>query len=388
MNTLKITILAIAANALCACSPKVVTNILVQRDPLPADAQVALLGEPDPAPADGEKLGEVRVGDSGFTTLKHATYEIVSDIAKDKAKDAGGNLVKITEHKAPDFVSSIHRIKADIYNVPDIYNYLPHSVVDTSYVSVSPEQPSVEETEKTSVRGAHSYAAVHSSSAVTKEESLDKITRRPGYRIGVYGGYGYRLAKVQSGLDNVLTNYLKKLKNGFNLGGDFTYFFPSQPTGFSQGIGAKFNFFKAENSLYGTFEYDDGSSAEGIVSNDIFILYSGVMYAMRFISEDRRNIFWLNYGLGLANYIDKGITPKQNITISGSGLSYNLDLGYDFQLVNNLYFGMAASLYTGALAALTYKDNTSGEKKTVALDSKQRESIAQISLAAGLKFHF
>jgi hypothetical protein len=112
------------------------------------------------------------------------------------------------------------------------------------------------------------------------------------------------------------------------------------------------------------------------------------MYAMRFISEDRRNIFWLNYGLGLANYIDKGITPKQNITSSGSGLSYNLDLGYDFQLVNNLYFGMAASLYTGALAALTYKDNTSGEKKTVALDSKQRESIAQISLAAGLKFHF
>ena len=109
---------------------------------------------------------------------------------------------------------------------------------------------------------------------------------------------------------------------------------------------------------------------------------------MRFISEDRRNIFWLNYGLGLANYIDKGITPKQNITISGSGLSYNLDLGYDFQLVNNLYFGMAASLYTGALAALTYKDNTSGEKETVALDSKQRESIAQISLAAGLKFHF
>ena len=62
MNMLKITVLAVAAHALCACSPKVVTNILVQRDSLPADAQVALLGEAAPAPADGEKLGDVRVG--------------------------------------------------------------------------------------------------------------------------------------------------------------------------------------------------------------------------------------------------------------------------------------------------------------------------------------
>lgn len=362
--------IAIASLALGSCSPRVLTSISVQRDPLPEDAEVALLNENEPAPTDGEKLGTVKVGDSGFTTYRNATYEIVTDIAKDRAREAGGNLVKVTEHKAPDFASSIHRINADIYSVSDISTYLPSRVMDTTLA-------------------LNTYSAVHSESkTVTRQESLDQIASKAGYRISLYAGYGYRLGKVPGGLDNVLTIYLKELKNGVNFGGDFTYFFPSQPTGFSQGIGAKLNVFKAKNSLYGTFQYDDGTTAEGSVRDNISIIYSGVMYAIRVISEDSRHIFWMNYGLGLSNYIDKGVTPKQDLTISGSVLGYDIDLGYDLQIVKNLYLGVAASLYTGSLAAITYKDNETGKRETVTLNSKQRENIGQLSITGGLKFHF
>lgn len=117
----KLSILLLLAGVfLEGCSPKVVSNVNKNYQALEASAEVVVLGEDAQVPADAELIGQLKVGDTGFT-INNGSYEDVVALAKEKARQAGGNILKITEHKAPDgFFSTIHRIKADIFRVDDI----------------------------------------------------------------------------------------------------------------------------------------------------------------------------------------------------------------------------------------------------------------------------
>ena len=111
-------LIAIAA-VLAGCSPKISSNLHSSHQPLTDDSEVAVLELNASFPENAEVLGQIKIGDSGFTT-KNGSYHDVLKIAKDQARKVGGNVVKITEHKSPDLMSSIHRIKADILRVEDV----------------------------------------------------------------------------------------------------------------------------------------------------------------------------------------------------------------------------------------------------------------------------
>ena len=104
---------------LIGCSPKITSSFTSYHTPLAKDAEVLVLELSAPMPENAEVLGQIKIGDTGFTT-KNSNYAAVLNIAKDEARKAGGNVVKITEHKSPDMLSSMHRIKADILRVDDL----------------------------------------------------------------------------------------------------------------------------------------------------------------------------------------------------------------------------------------------------------------------------
>ena len=104
---------------LSGCSPKITSSITSAHTSLAKDAEVMVLEIDTPMPEKAEVLGHIKIGDTGFTT-KNGNYAAVLNIARDQARQAGGNVVKITEHKSPDLFSSIHRIKADILRVDDL----------------------------------------------------------------------------------------------------------------------------------------------------------------------------------------------------------------------------------------------------------------------------
>lgn len=112
-------VLFLAGILFSACSPKIASNFTSRYQPLEAGEKVVVLDVEDNLPENFEMLGSIKIGDTGFTT-KNGTYDAVLKLAKEQARQVGGNVVKITEHKSPDFVSSIHRIKADILRVKDI----------------------------------------------------------------------------------------------------------------------------------------------------------------------------------------------------------------------------------------------------------------------------
>jgi hypothetical protein len=95
------------------CNPASKIQVTQSRKPLKYNETVQVITKPDQLPADAEKIGNIRVGDSGFST--NCNLEKVLDDAKIEARKVGGNILLITRHKTPDMWSSCHRISADIY---------------------------------------------------------------------------------------------------------------------------------------------------------------------------------------------------------------------------------------------------------------------------------
>lgn len=105
--------------ALSSCAPKITSSLLKSYAPLNYKQEVYVIDIDQIQPKSSELLGEIKVGDSGFST--NCSYAVVVDQAKLKAREAGGNAIKITWHKPPSVMgSSCHRIKANILRIENI----------------------------------------------------------------------------------------------------------------------------------------------------------------------------------------------------------------------------------------------------------------------------
>ncbi|WP_300565029.1 hypothetical protein [Flavobacterium sp.] len=76
--------------------------------------QILILEKNDVLPNNSEFIGDIKIGDSGFTT--DCGYNKVVSDATNSARNAGANIVQITEVKKPSIMgSSCYRIRAKIY---------------------------------------------------------------------------------------------------------------------------------------------------------------------------------------------------------------------------------------------------------------------------------
>lgn len=95
-----------------SCAPKVKTNLTSKHASLQYDEEVLVLEKSDSLPVSAEVLGTVKIGDSGMSTKCNLSQVLAK--AKEQARIAGGNSIRIIEHKSPDFMSSCHRIVAEV----------------------------------------------------------------------------------------------------------------------------------------------------------------------------------------------------------------------------------------------------------------------------------
>lgn len=97
-----------------SCSPKVRTSLTETTfSAIPDGFKIFLLEENEEVPEGSEYLGEIKIGDSGFSTM--CDYDISRQSAKDEARAKGANLVKITRIREPNMVSSCYRIDGKLY---------------------------------------------------------------------------------------------------------------------------------------------------------------------------------------------------------------------------------------------------------------------------------
>lgn len=118
----KSTFLLLFTCLLMGCSPKVLTDITGSRPALDAYSTQLVFLLNENLPENLEKIGMVKIGDRGFTM--GCDFPAVIALAKEEARKMGGNVLKITEHKTPNLVtSSCHRITADVFYLNDIRPY-------------------------------------------------------------------------------------------------------------------------------------------------------------------------------------------------------------------------------------------------------------------------
>ncbi|MDD5570868.1 MAG: hypothetical protein PHD97_06890 [Bacteroidales bacterium] len=102
--------------SIIACSPKVTTNISKTYPALDYTKEVIVIGLSEAAPPSAIEIGTVKVGDSGFSA--NCGWEKVIEEAKTEDRKAGGNAIKIIEHKQPKAMgSNCHRITAKILRI-------------------------------------------------------------------------------------------------------------------------------------------------------------------------------------------------------------------------------------------------------------------------------
>ncbi len=112
----KFTIATLLALMIVAgCAPKIRTKISQKYQPLDFREEVWVLPKDSVGVGSAELLGTVKVGDAGMTT--NCSYTVVLEKAKEEARKSGGNAVRVIEHKTPDFMSSCHRITAEVLRI-------------------------------------------------------------------------------------------------------------------------------------------------------------------------------------------------------------------------------------------------------------------------------
>ena len=120
---MKINVLFIIGSAflLTSCAAKLTSSMQITYAPLDYKQDVRVFEIEEQTPPNAEKLGTIKVGDSGFST--NCDYAVVLEKAKVETRKVGGNALKITKHSLPDVWSSCHRITADILRIENIENY-------------------------------------------------------------------------------------------------------------------------------------------------------------------------------------------------------------------------------------------------------------------------
>lgn len=107
-------ILLLFGISIISCSPKIRSNLAnTIFPPIEKDQEIFLLDETEIVPQNSAFVGDLKIGDSGFST--DCGYNTVIENAKETAKKSGANIIELTEIKKPNFGSTCYRIKAKLY---------------------------------------------------------------------------------------------------------------------------------------------------------------------------------------------------------------------------------------------------------------------------------
>ncbi|SHI32559.1 hypothetical protein [Flavobacterium terrae] len=98
-----------------SCSTSISTKLVNKSfEKLNDVSKIVVLEENEELPINSEFVGDVKIGDSGFTT--DCDYNKVISDAKNEAQKAGANLVKVIKLKKPTALgSTCYRLKAKMY---------------------------------------------------------------------------------------------------------------------------------------------------------------------------------------------------------------------------------------------------------------------------------
>jgi len=187
----------------------------------------------------------------------------------------------------------------------------------------------------------------------------------PHWRLAFNVGWSYRTPRIADGLDPVVREHIRKLKTGFAITLDASYFFTEM-----FGAGFKYDMFKSSNST-------------PILDGNINLNFIGPAFAMRFYNHTKTNCWFMDYGIGYMGYRENMSVPGTTISMKGNTAGFVMDIGYDFALSKNWSAGIQLSLLSGMLSEMDI--TTNGVTEKVTLEKGQFEGLHRLNISVGLR---
>jgi len=200
----------------------------------------------------------------------------------------------------------------------------------------------------------------------------------PRARVGFYGGWSNRFARIPDNVPTEIADYLSESKSGFHYGGDIALYFSE-----NSGFGLRYSAYNSDHQIDIFLENEDGTTMTGILRDDIAIHFIGPFYSARFFNLNKRNCLVMNFGVGYLGYLNDGMLIDP-LLLKGNTLGFSWDFAYDNRIAENLALGLQVSFVLGTLREyeITYLSRT----ETIELDKDNYDNISRIDLSLGLRF--
>jgi hypothetical protein len=342
-----------ACALLASCGPSVNTTIATKYPPLDSSESVRVIPIDDQAPQGAINIGTVKIGDTGFST--NCGWDVVIARARDEARKAGGNAIKITEYIPPSlFGSSCDRITALILKI------------DVSAASAT----------------AKASASRDSIIPVKSLDSIKKVNNDyEHFRLGVSGGYSHILAQTADGVAPQIKEHLDALKSGMHFGADANYFVSKE-----FGMGLKYSMFLTREELENvTYINNIGAEQTGTLIDDITIQYIGPTFSTQYTSDSKKTRLNGEFSVGYLQYTNNASLGSE-YTISGGTVGFVAELGVEFVLSKAISVGINLGVTAGSLSEFEIKDEQG--TREVTLEGDQRENITRLDVGAMFKWSF
>ena len=197
-------------------------------------------------------------------------------------------------------------------------------------------------------------------------------------RFGIYGGWGFRIARINENVPYLLQDHVRKLKSGHQIGGDFHYFFSE-----NLGLGARYSYFRSGNQVANaTFVDRNGQSRSGTLKEDVTIQYFGPSLSVSYGSSARQPRFFTDFSLGYLSFQDK-VSVLTDFRFTGGTLGTVLSLGLDVPVAEDLALTCMLTYKAGVITQATYRDNRGSQK--VKFEKENHESLTRIDVSFGLR---
>lgn len=343
-----------------SCAPSISLQTNSKRAALTDSQNVVVYNENEAVSQNFTLIGNVSLGDSGFTT--NCDFETMINIAKNEARKIGGNALKITKHILPSFFgSSCHRIQADILDISQ------NVIIDSL-------------NKKDSDTLKKSQSKINITNTSTPDLKLTRFILSSNF------GYGYRLAKLPSSFNKFEQDYYGGLKSGYNYDLSIYYRLKSKS---SYGFGIKYNVFNSSNTANNIVVTNNktGIVLNGSISDDITLTFTGLSYIYDFKNSNSRHEFFSEFSFGLLNYKNYSKIINDNYLITGSTFGSFIGLGYNYRVAKNLSIGPQVSYINGNLSGFDVV-GPNGIKETIKLPKDTLESLGRIDLTFHCLYRF
>ena len=314
-----------------ACSPKVVTDMFTQEyAPISPDS-VRLFMLHQPVPPQTLAIGEVKVVDNGFSV--HGSYERVLQMAIDATAQNGGNGLIVTKHRAPDMISTIHRVWGTMLRIPQ-------SVADTLHLTSMSRVMELSEYDE--------FLQYKAAKRQMEEQrrSMEEVRRNaPCNIIRISAGPSWLTSKYQIG------NHVYRSKMGFSFLADYDHVWKS-------GIGFGINY------LYNHTSFDEGVTMR--------LNYIGPSLVLAFAGNKMR--YDMSLGFGYCCYRESLVGSSY----SEGKVAALMRLGLERKIGEHLALGLQMNMFSMRM----------NEPDDIQLKKNEFYGIQSIGLQAGLRYYF